>query len=129
MVCGHDRDEIGLLASLFNNLVDELEGAYETMSERSRSLQDQIAEREEAESTLLETCQQLELALAERNSQLERISGDRPAEPEEHPGPRIGGRAGGVRRATARRTGGGRRGLTGPRARIRITSVRLLSKT
>jgi anti-anti-sigma regulatory factor len=73
-------DEIGLLAALFNNLVGELEKLYETMTARNDNLRQQISERKEAETALLEANHRLELTLAERSEELKKIKDGLPGD-------------------------------------------------
>jgi signal transduction histidine kinase len=63
------RDEIGMVASSFNEMADNLQKRVRELAELNRDKEHEIAERERAETELRAACVQLEATLRELKSQ------------------------------------------------------------
>ncbi len=63
------RDEIGVVASSFNEMADNLQKRVRELAELNRDKEHEIAERERAETELRAACVQLEATLRELKSQ------------------------------------------------------------
>jgi signal transduction histidine kinase len=63
------RDEIGVVASSFNEMADNLEKRVGELAELNRDKEHEIAERERAETELRSACAQLEVTLRELQCQ------------------------------------------------------------
>jgi signal transduction histidine kinase len=63
------RDEIGVVATSFNEMADNLQKRVSELAELNRDKEHEIAERERAETELRAACGQLEVALRELKSE------------------------------------------------------------